>query len=135
MDKNLGLVILGKALNISDLRRLENDLEYSTITKNRVMFRKTTDTLNRVNKYLASKIEYAIGLDVLKKYADDTVLEHYKNNYNNVFEPSINDYFETTFFVDTDKSSLEKHISPLSMGQYNIVDVEYNGKTYYVVWF
>ena len=135
MDKNLGLEILGKALNISDLRRLENDLDFSTVTRNRVMFRKTTDSLNRTSKYLASKIEYTIGLDVLKKYADEKALECYKEDYGNAFNTSINDYFASTFLVDIDKSPLEKTANSYSMGNYEIVEVEYKGKTYYVAWF
>lgn len=135
MDKSLGLEILGKALNISDLRRLENDLDFSTVTRNRVMFRKTTDSLNRTGKYLASKIEYTIGLDVLKKYADEKALEHYKEDYGNAFNTSINDYFASTFLVDIDKSPLEKTANSYSMGNYEIVEAEYKGKTYYVAWF
>lgn len=135
MDKSLGLEILGKALNISDLRRLENDLDFSTVTRNRVMFRKTTDSLNRTSKYLASKIEYTIGLDVLKKYADEKALECYKEDYGNAFNTSINDYFASTFLVDIDKSPLEKTANSYSMGNYEIVEVEYKGKTYYVAWF
>ena len=135
MDKSLGLEILGKALNISDLRRLENDLDFSTVTRNRVMFRKTTDSLNRTSKYLASKIEYTIGLDVLKKYADEKALECYKEDYGNAFNTSINDYFASTFLVDIDKSPLEKTANSYSMGNYEIVEVEDKGKTYYVAWF
>ena len=135
MDKSLGLEILGKALNISDLRRLENDLDFSTVTRNRVMFRKTTDSLNRTSKYLASKIEYTIGLDVLKKYADEKALECYKEDYGNAFNTSINDYFASTFLVDIDKSPLEKTANSYSIGNYEIVEVEYKGKTYYVAWF
>lgn len=135
MDKSLGLEILGKALNISDLRRLENDLDFSTVARNRVMFRKTTDSLNRTSKYLASKIEYTIGLDVLKKYADEKALECYKEDYGNAFNTSINDYFASTFLVDIDKSPLEKTANSYSMGNYEIVEVEYKGKTYYVAWF
>lgn len=135
MDKNLSLEILGKALNIGDLRRLENDLDFSTITRNRVMFKKTNDSLNRTSKYLESKIGYSIGLDVLKKYADEKALERYKEDYSNTFNTSINDYFASTFFVDVDKSPLEKTVNSYTNGNYEIVDVEYNGKVYYVAWF
>lgn len=135
MDKELGLKILAKTLNISDLRRLENDLEFSSITRNRVMFKKTTDVLNRSNKYLARKIEYEIGLDVLKKYADENAIERYKEDYRNVFNLSINDFFASTFFVDVEQSPLEKTVNTLSLGDYTIVDIVYNGKTYFVAWF
>ena len=135
MDKELGLKILAKTLNISDLRRLENDLEFSSITRNRVMFKKTTDALNRSSKYLACKIEYEIGLDVLKKYADENAIERYREDYRNVFNPSINDFFASTFFVDVEQSPLEKTVNNLSLGDYTIVDIVYNGKTYFVAWF
>jgi hypothetical protein len=135
MDKELGLKILAKTLNISDLRRLENDLEFSSITRNRVMFKKTTDVLNRSSKYLARKIEYEIGLDVLKKYADENAIERYREDYRNVFNLSINDFFASTFFVDVEQSPLEKTVNTLSLGDYTIVDIVYNGKTYFVAWF
>lgn len=135
MDKELALKVLGKAFNITDIRRLENDLNFSTLTRNRVMFRKTTDALDRAGRYLASKIEYTIGLDTLKKYADENAVERYQNDYRNAFNVSINDYFASTFFVDVDKSPLEKNVNTLSLGNYNITDVEYNGKVYYVAWF
>jgi len=135
MDKELGLKILAKTLNISDLRRLENDLEFSSITRNRVMFKKTTDVLNRSSKYLARKIEYEIGLDVLKKYADENAIERYKEDYRNVFNLSVNDFFASTFFVDVEQSPLEKTVNTLSLGDYTIVDIVYNGKTYFVAWF
>ena len=135
MDKELALKILAKTLNISDLRRLENDLEFSSITRNRVMFKKTTDVLNRSSKYLARKIEYEIGLDVLKKYADENAIERYREDYRNVFNLSINDFFASTFFVDVEQSPLEKTVNTLSLGDYTIVDVVYNGKTYFVAWF
>ena len=135
MDKELGLKILAKTLNISDLRRLENDLEFSSITRNRVMFKKTTDTLNRSSKYLVRKFEYEIGLDVLKKYADENAIERYKEDYRNVFNLSINDFFASTFFVDVEQSPLEKTVNTLSLGDYTIVDIVYNGKTYFVAWF
>ena len=135
MDKELGLKILAKTLNISDLRRLENDLEFSSITRNRVMFKKTTDALNRSGKYLARKIEYEIGLDVLKKYADENAIERYRDDYRNVFNLSINDFFASTFFVDVEQSPLEKTVNTLSLGDYTIVDIVYNGKTYFVAWF
>ena len=135
MDKELGLKVLAKTLNISDLRRLENDLEFSSLTRNRVMFKKTTDALNRSSKYLASKIEYEIGLDALKKYADENAIERYREDYRNVFNPSINDFFASTFFVDVEQSPLEKTVNNLSLGDYTIVDIVYNGKTYFVAWF
>lgn len=135
MDKELGLKILAKTLNISDLRHLENDLEFSSITRNRVMFKKTTDVLNRSSKYLARKIEYEIGLDVLKKYADENAIERYREDYRNVFNLSINDFFASTFFVDVEQSPLEKTVNTLSLGDYTIVDIVYNGKTYFVAWF
>ena len=135
MDKELGLKILAKTLNISDLRRLENDLEFSSITRNRVMFKKTTDVLNRSSKYLARKIEYEIGLNVLKKYADENAIERYREDYRNVFNLSINDFFASTFFVDVEQSPLEKTVNTLSLGDYTIVDIVYNGKTYFVAWF
>jgi len=135
MDKELGLKVLAKTLNISDLRRLENDLEFSSLTRNRVMFKKTTDALNRSSKYLASKIEYEIGLDTLKKYADENAIERYREDYRNVFNPSINDFFASTFFVDVEQSPLEKTVNNLSLGDYTIVDIVYNGKTYFVAWF
>ena len=135
MDKELGLKILAKTLNISDLRRLENDLEFSSLTRNRVMFKKTTDVLNRSSKYLARKIEYEIGLDVLKKYADENAIERYRDDYRNVFNLSINDFFASTFFVDVEQSPLEKTVNTLSLGDYTIVDIVYNGKTYFVAWF
>ena len=135
MDKELGLKILAKTLNISDLRRLENDLEFSSITRNRVMFKKTTDVLNRSSKYLARKIEYEIGLDVLKKYADENAIKRYREDYRNAFNPSINDFFASTFFVDVEQSPLEKTVNNLSLGDYTIVDIVYNGKTYFVAWF
>jgi len=129
------LKVLAKTLNISDLRRLENDLEFSSLTRNRVMFKKTTDALNRSSKYLASKIEYEIGLDTLKKYADENAIERYREDYRNVFNPSINDFFASTFFVDVEQSPLEKTVNNLSLGDYTIVDIVYNGKTYFVAWF
>ena len=135
MDKELGLNVLAKTLNISDLRRLENDLEFSSVTRNRVMFKKTNDVVNRSGRYLASKIEYEIGLDVLKKYADENAIERYKDDYRNVFNPSINDFFATTFFVDVEQSPLEKTVNTLSLGDYTLVDTVYNGKTYFVAWF
>jgi len=135
MDKELGLKVLAKALNISDLRRLENDLEFSSLTRNRVMFKKTTDALNRSSKYLARKIEYEIGLDALKKYADENAIKRYKEDYRNVFNPSINDFFASIFFVDVEQSPLEKTVNNLSLGDYTIVDIVYNGKTYFVAWF
>lgn len=135
MDKDLALKVLGEALNITDLRRLENDLNFSTITRNRVMFRKTTDALDRTSKYLVSKLQYTIGLDTLKKYADENTIKRFQDDYRNAFEISVNDYFASTFFVDIDKSPLEKNVNTLSLGNYNITDVEYNGKVYYVAWF
>jgi RNase P protein component len=135
MDKDLALKVLGKALNITDLRRLENDLEFSSVTRNRVMFRKTTDALDRSGKYLASKIEYTIGLDVLKKYADEKAVKRYKEDYKNAFNSSINDFFASTFFVDVEQSVLEKTVNNLSLGDYTLVDTVYNGKTYFVAWF
>jgi len=135
MDKELGLKILAKALNISDLRRLENDLEFSSITRKRVMFRKTIDALNRSSNYLVRKFEYETGLDVLKKYADENAIERYMEDYRNVFNPSINDFFASTFFVDVEQSPLEKTVNTLSLGNYTIVDIVYNGKTYFVAWF
>lgn len=135
MDKELGLKVLAKTLNISDIRRLENDLEFSSVTRNRVMFKKTNDAVNRSGRYLASKIEYEIGLDVLKKYADENAIERYKDDYRNVFNPSINDFFATTFFVDIEQSPLEKTVNNLSLGDYTLVDTVYNGKTYFVAWF
>jgi hypothetical protein len=114
---------------------LENDLEFSSLTRNRVMFKKTTDALNRSSKYLASKIEYEIGLDALKKYADENAIERYREDYRNVFNPSINDFFASTFFVDVEQSPLEKTVNNLSLGDYTIVDIVYNGKTYFVAWF
>ena len=132
--KEVYLPLLIKHFDLTDetIDSLNEQLFFEEIAKDRVRITK----MNNLDlTYTINKGIHEVVKDKLKKYADEKALECYKEDYGNAFNTSINDYFASTFLVDIDKSPLEKTANSYSMGNYEIVEVEYKGKTYYVAWF
>ena len=136
MDKILALTILGKFFHIDDLDRLNNELEYNSVTKNRVSFKKTESTLMQQPLTLTSKMMHAYAVNVLSKYSSPDSVRRYCEENKKTSESCINDIMANRFIIDNDKAALEKHVlSYYGSEDLKYGNVEVNGKYYYIVWF
>lgn len=138
MDKELGLKVLARTFAIKDVKELEQDVDFTQITKSRVRFRKNTNCTIKAIRYAAGRSNYEIALDALKKYGTEEMVNKYIADNKAAFKSTIASTMESTFFIDTDKDTLANYV--FKNGGENAVwadfeEIEYKGKTYFVAYY
>lgn len=136
MDKELGLKILAKTFAIKDIKQLENDVDFTQLTKNRIKFRKNSSAMYRAITSASGRSNYEYALSILSKYGTEEMVEAYKRDNQRAFKPSIIDIFATKFYIDTDKEALSNFINKNEKDGvwFEFENIEYKGVTYYVAY-
>lgn len=86
----LSLIIEHFELLDESVESLKNKLDYTIITKHRILFTKTKNQAFKVLTDFVSKKNYNYAIHILKKYADEIALNKYMENEGYKFVDNIN---------------------------------------------